>query len=218
MPLTSNAASSDLEKVLESLQFITSIRSTDDLLEVFGLDNLPVAQKYGIFFGILTFAATVSTVIGLLVMGGSFKRISEQAEDGSGTIPDSIEERVSRPLLLERLLESQERMLKNYPEEILTEEPTRLTKMLMNIAPDIAKAKKLTATLVDEDDGDGKKISEKERLKKKEELKKYLPDGYEDNYIKAYRKCQDKPGGTYASLIEEDDILFSFFMIHELTK
>jgi RimJ/RimL family protein N-acetyltransferase len=28
-----------------------------------------------------------------------------------------------------------------------------------------------------------------------EKLKKFIPDGYEENYIKAYRRCQDKPGG-----------------------
>ncbi len=185
---------SDIEKLLDALSFITSIRSTDDVFRVFGLATLPTAQKYGIFFGIATFTVTVITVITLLVLGGSFRRISEQASGEASVIPGSIQERVNRPLLLERLLDSQERMVKNYPAEVLTEGLTTLTKMLLNIAPDVAKAKELTAALIDEDEvGDEK--SKKQMEKKKEELKKFIPDGYEENYVKAYRKCQDKPGG-----------------------
>ena len=194
MPSPATSELSDLEKLLEALSFITSIRSADDLFEVFGLATIPTAQKYGIFFGIATFTLTVITVITLLIMGGSFKRIAEQASGEASVIPGSIQERVNRPLLLERLLESQERMIQNYPAASLTEGLTILTKMLLNIAPDVAKAKELTATLIDEDDVKDDK-SRKELEKKKEELKKFIPDGYEENYVKAYRKCQDKPGG-----------------------
>ena len=201
-----NSELSDIEKVLDALSFLTSIRSPEDLFEVFGLGKLPVAQKYGIFFGIGVFSVTIITVLTLLIMGGSFKRIAEQAN--GGTIPTAIEERITRPLLLERLLESQERMLKNYPAESVTEGFTNLTRMLMNIAPDIAKAQELTATLIEEEEGNDGNNDEKNVTKgtnqmkksREEELKKFIPDGYEANYVKAYRKCQDKPGGTYSSV------------------
>jgi hypothetical protein len=60
-----------------------------------------------------------------------------------------------------------------------------LTTMLMNVAPDVAKAKEVTDSLGDSVE---KKIID-------EKLKKFIPDGYEENYVKAYRRCQDKPGG-----------------------
>lgn len=181
----SKAELSDLEKVLDALSFITAIRSPNDIFEVFGLASLPTAQKYGIFFGIGVFTLTIVTVLSLLILGGSFKRITEQ-ENGASTIPCAIEERVNRPLLLERLLEAQERMLNNYPPESISEGLTNLAKMLQNIAPDVTKAQETMTSLVE-----GDKTGDKQ----KEEMKKFIPDGYEANYTKAYRKCQDKPGG-----------------------
>ncbi len=182
-----------MEKLLEAVSFLTAIRSFDDVFTVFGVGDLPTAQKNGIFFGIVVFTLTVTTVVTLLVKGGSFKRIVEQAEAGGVPVPDAIGQRVGRPLLLERLLDSQERLLKNYPKEERTEEMTALTQMLLNVAPDVAKAKEVTSSLglVDEDDeGKKKRIDE--------QLKKFIPSGYEENYIKAYRRCQDKPGGKTA--------------------
>lgn len=200
MQPTANTDLSDLDKVLNALSFITDIRSPNDLFQVFGLDTLPTAQKYGIVFGILTFTLTVTAVMVLLILGGSFRRIAEQAEGGS-TIPCAIEERLNRPLLLERLLESQERMMRNYPSETLTEGLTMLTKMLMNIAPDVQKAQESMAALVEEDEkGEKGKVALE---KKREELKKYIPEGYEANYVKAYRKCQDKPGGKVDFIISK---------------
>ena len=178
---------SDLEKVLKSLEFITSVRSFDDVLSIFGLDNLPTAQKYGIIFGIITFTVTVSTVLALLVMGGSFKLIAEQSKTGGVAIPDAIEERVTRPLLLERLLEAQEFLLKKYHPVQKTEGMTLLMKMFVNIAPDVAKAQEVTANFMVKNESDKKKKDEK--------LKAFIPEGYEQNYISAYRRCQDKPGG-----------------------
>mmetsp|Transcript_7204 Transcript_7204/g.8208 ORF Transcript_7204/g.8208 Transcript_7204/m.8208 type:complete len:506 (-) Transcript_7204:181-1698(-) len=207
-----NAEMSDLEKVLGSLSFLASIRSFDDILVIFGLHTLPTAQKYGIFFGCITFLLTVTTVITLLVLGGSFKRIAEQADTGGNTIPSAIEARLNRPLLLERLIESQERMIKNYPAEKLTEGLTNLTKMLLNIAPDVKKATEVHAALIDEDKhkhkhtkiDDKTDVDESEQVKKRQEkLQKFIPDGYEANYIKAYRKCQDKPGGPILSGVPE---------------
>lgn len=186
---------SDLEKVLKSLEFITSVRSFDDVLSIFGLDNLPTAQKYGIIFGIITFTVTVSTVLALLVMGGSFKRIAEQAKTGGVAIPDAIEERVTRPLLLERLLEAQEFLLKKYHPVQKIEGMTLLMKMLVNIAPDVAKAQEVTANFMVKNESDKKKKDEK--------LKAFIPEGYEQNYISAYRRCQDKPGGAIISGMPE---------------
>ena len=197
-----NSELSDLEKVLKSLSFITSINSINDVFEAFGLDTLPTAQRYGILFGIATFTLTITTVMTLLILGGSFKRIAEQATGGGSTIPAAIEERLNRPLLLERLLDSQERMIQNYPAETLTEGLTNLTKMLMNVAPDVRKAQETMASLVQEEDQilkeDVVKFS-KEMEAKKKEIQKFIPEGYEANYIKAYRKCQDKPGGPVLS-------------------
>ena len=113
--------------------------------------------------------------------------MTEQAQTGGASIPDAIEERVTRPLLLERLLEAQQRLLEKYPIPAKTEKMTPLCEMLVNIAPDIAKAKEMTANLTVENEAD-KKI-------KDDKLKDFLPDGYEKNYVRAYRRCQDKPGG-----------------------
>lgn len=186
MPVIKNE-SSDLEKLTEALSFITKVRNIDDVLAVFGVENLPTAQKYGILFGCIVFTLTISTVIFLLVAGGSFKRIAEQEQHGGAVIPDAVEERVGRPLLLERLLDAQERLSKKYPAEKTGEEMSMLTKTLLNIAPDVAKAQEITASLVGDDKDDDQR--------KKDLLKKFIPDGYEENYIYAYKRCQDKPGG-----------------------
>jgi hypothetical protein len=178
--------STDMDKLFSALTFLTSVRNFDDVLTMFGVGDLPTAQKNGIFFGFVVFTCTITTVATLLIKGGTFKRIVEQEEAGGIPIPDGIGERVGRPLLLERLLEAQERLLKNYPKEYeRKEERTALTTMLMNVAPDVAKAKEVTDSLGDSVE---KKIID-------EKLKKFIPDGYEENYIKAYRRCQDKPGG-----------------------
>jgi len=187
---------SDLDKVFAALSFLGSVRSIDDVFAIFGVQNLPTAQKYGIMFGCAVFTVTIGTVLTLLVMGGSFKRLAEQAQTGEGSIPDSVEERVGRPLLLERLLEAQERLLKKYPAEKTSEKMTPLNEMLLNIAPDVAKAKEVMLTLVDDEKGGKTK-----NKTAKEQLKQFIPDGYEENYVKAYRKCQDKPGGELSNIV-----------------
>jgi len=186
---------SDFEKIFGALSFLKEIQDFNSVLAIFGIDNLPTAQKYGIIFGCMTFTVTVATVLILLVMGGSFKRMTEQAQTGGASIPDAIEERVTRPLLLERLLEAQQRLLEKYPIPAKTEKMTPLCEMLVNIAPDIAKAKEMTANLTVENEAD-KKI-------KDDKLKDFLPDGYEKNYVRAYRRCQDKPGGAIISGMPE---------------
>mmetsp|Transcript_24690 Transcript_24690/g.53507 ORF Transcript_24690/g.53507 Transcript_24690/m.53507 type:complete len:461 (-) Transcript_24690:223-1605(-) len=161
-----NADLSDLDKIKQSLTSVTSISSLDDVLAAFGLLNMPTAQKYGILFGFLTFLLTVASVFVLLTLGGSWKRIEQQSKSGeSATAPDSVTQRKRRPLLLERLLEGREWMLKNnYPEGKETVESgefTPLTKMLM---------------MVTAEEGN-------------------MSQGYEESYKDAYRRCQDKPGG-----------------------
>lgn len=73
----------------------------------------------------------------LLTLGGTWKRIEQQTKSGaSATAPDSVTQRKRRALLLERLLEGREWMLKtNYPDEKRSDELTPLTKMLMTVAP-----------------------------------------------------------------------------------
>lgn len=164
--MTNTGSLSDLEKIKQSLAAITSIGSFDDVLATFGLLDMPSAQKYGIMFGILTFVLTVIAVLSLLTLGGTWKRIEEQAKCGaSATAPDSVTQRKQRALLMERLLESREWMLKtNYPktENVSKgDKLTPLTNMLMMEAPIVEKITK----------------------------------AYEENYKAAYRRCQDKPGG-----------------------
>ena len=170
MNIADGSSLSDLDKIKQSLSAITSIASFDDVLAIFGLLEMPSAQKYGIMFGILTFVLTVIAVLSLLTFGGTWKRIEEQAKCGeSATAPDSVTQRKQRALLMERLLESREWMLKtNYPKttdkDLRGDQLTPLTTMLMMEAPIKGKISKI----------------------------------YEENYKAAYRRCQDKPGGEIA--------------------
>lgn len=166
MPAPLNDELSDLDKIRQSLAGITSIASFDDVLAMFGLLDMPRAQKIGIMFGFVTFVLTVAAVLTLLTLGGTWKRIEQQSKAGaSATAPDSVTQRKRRALLLERLLEGREWMLRtNYPEKEAEKstEKTPLTKMLMTVAP---------------------------------QGKEDVPEGYEENYKAAYLRCQDKPGG-----------------------
>lgn len=171
MPYTTSSDTGDLEKLQIALAEITSMfGSVESLMEAFGLADMPVAQRYGIIFGCLVFVVTVTAVLTLLVLGGSFKRMEEQSVTGTATIPSDYRSRLDRPLLLERLLDAQARLLKqNYPQgyQQRKEGPTNLTKMLLNVPPPP------DGTTAATDD-----------------------TGYMKNFVVAYRKCQDKPGGT----------------------
>lgn len=162
-----NNGLSDLEKIRQSLSAITAIGSFDDVLATFGLLDMPSAQKYGIMFGFITFLITVIAVLALLTLGGTWKRIEEQAKcRASATAPDSITQRKHRALLMERLLDSRDWMMKtNYPnkDKERGDKLTPLTKMLMMEAPTKGEMTKV----------------------------------YEGNYKAAYRRCQDKPGGEF---------------------
>ena len=181
---------SDFEKLTQAFQELTVLfGSFENILEAFGLLHMPAAQRYGIMFGCVTFVVTVSTVICLLTFGGSFERMAEQAK-GEVTIPHAHTARAERALLLERLLDARERMLQYYPAaQIVTKGFSGLTMMLLN-----DHAKPLAA-------GGGK-----EEKKEAENATREFPEGYQNNYEIAYRKCQDAPGGTLLFL----SVVFDF--------
>ena len=153
---------SDLDKLTSALSILPLTPTA--LFEAFGLSNLPTAQKYGIFLGILTFTLTVGTVLTLLTLGGSWKRIEIQEKSGEiTTAPDSVVQRKKRALIMERLLENRDWMMKRYATYHHGDDPfTPLTELLMTFAP---KNEKESNSI------------------------------YKQNYTKAYRRCQDKPGG-----------------------
>jgi hypothetical protein len=178
----SNSDTDDFEKLRLAFAEITSkFGSVDALMEAFGLSDMPTAQRYGILFGCLVFVCTVSAVVTLLIMGGSFQRIKQQAETGETTVVAPHDARSQRPLLMETLLDARERMMQNCKPEQRMEGPTKLMVMLANVAPE------------------NRKSSAKELLHHATKDKKeyYIPPMYEANYCKAYRTCQDKPGGEY---------------------
>ena len=174
-----NDETGDFDKLMAALGDVSSkFGSVHDILEAFGLADMPVAQRYGILFGFITFVCTVSTVIALLIYGGSFKRMAEQAETGHATLASPHDARAQRALLLEHLLEGRERMLKeNYPPPQTTEDVTMLTKMLLNLKPPKDEPKKKTSA--------------------KNETS--AVEIYKQNYVHAYRVCQDKMGGAALS-------------------
>jgi len=176
-----NPDASDLEKLQLAFSEITSsFGSVESILESFGLSELPLAQRYGILFGFVVFTVTVSTVLALLVFGGTFKRIADEAKTGKAAVESDYRVRLERPLLLERLVSAQERMMKlNYPNRYNKgkEETTNLTKMLSSGAPP------------KDDKGD-----KKEKFDFSQQNAEIMV-GYKQNYFMGYRKCQDKPGG-----------------------
>jgi hypothetical protein len=166
----SNDFNSDLDKLKQALSSLSGkFSSVQDILESFGLANLPTAQRYGILFGICVFTLTITAVLMLLIYGGTFARIQQESKGNNKVVvPEAV--RKSRPLLLERLLEARDRMLaENYPPPPLRTKSTPLTEMLLNV------------------NYNGNKQQQ-------------IPEGYEENYKRAYLTCQDKPGGTPTSL------------------
>lgn len=197
MSYSNTEVTGDLEKLQKALQQVTaSFGSVDSMLEAFGLAHMPSAQRYGILFGFLVFITTISAVLALLVLGGSFKRIAEQTVTGKPTLLTSTEVRKERPLLLETLLEGRERLQTNYSAPTLTDQATNLTQMLLNVAPDAV-----------EDDNDNDDRSTKQHQgrneKKSSHKERHVPPYYEENYSSAYRKCQDQPGGKCVAVTEK---------------
>lgn len=144
---------------------------------------MPSAQWYGVLFGCLTFFCTVTAVVTLLFLGGSFERIKQQAETGTPTVPSVVEARASRPLLLESLLEARARLLKKYATmDGSSSKFSILTRMLMNEAPNnVASVNDLVH----------------EKSSKRTAAKNQVSSEFEQNYAIAYRMCQDKPGGEF---------------------
>jgi hypothetical protein len=180
-----NPDASDLEKLQLAFSEITSsFGSVESILESFGLSELPLAQRYGILFGFVVFAFTVSTVLALLVFGGTFQRIADEAKTGKASVESDYRVRLERPLLLERLVSAQERMMKlNYPNRYnkRKEETSNLTKMLSSGAPP-------------KDDKEAK-VEKFDFSQQNAEIMV----GYKQNYFMGYRKCQDKPGGEISN-------------------
>mmetsp|Transcript_18141 Transcript_18141/g.41637 ORF Transcript_18141/g.41637 Transcript_18141/m.41637 type:complete len:470 (+) Transcript_18141:143-1552(+) len=176
-----NADASDLEKLQIAFREITSsFGSVESIMESFGLSELPIAQRYGILFGFITFVCTVSTVLALLVFGGTFKRIAEQARTGKPSVESDYRVRLERPLLLERLLSAQTRMMMlNYSKRYERKEgTTNLTNMLSSVVPPKTEKNEKVETF------DFSQQNAESMV------------GYKQNYFMGYRKCQDKPGGA----------------------
>lgn len=173
--------SSDIEKLKHVFQeILVKFGSIENILEGFGLSDLPTAQRYGILFGFIVFSLTISSVMALLIFGGTFKRIVAESKTGKSSVESDHRLRLERPLLLERLLSAQERMQKlNYPSYPERKDcTTNLTKMLSNVAPP-----KENSTEINENFDFSQRNAES-------------MVGYKQNFFIAYRKCQDKPGGA----------------------
>lgn len=192
----------DLEKLRKAAaEIVARFGSMDNLLESLGLSDMPTAQRYGILFGFVVFTLTLAAVLALLVFGGSFQRLTEQSEAaGQPTTPLTAHDvRSQRALLLEELLASRERMLKqNYPPPAVTEGLTNLTSMLLNEAPRILRSSSGSGG----GSGIGIGIGSDNHNKESKDADNngnnyYIPPLYQENYEHAYRKCQDRPGGAY---------------------
>jgi hypothetical protein len=118
------------------------------------------------------------------VFGGTFQRIADEAKTGKASVESDYRVRLERPLLLERLVSAQERMMKlNYPNRYnkRKEETSNLTKMLSSGAPP-------------KDDKEAK-VEKFDFSQQNAEIMV----GYKQNYFMGYRKCQDKPGGEISN-------------------
>lgn len=181
-----NPNASDFEKLQLALQDITSkLGSFQAILQAFGLAELPTAQRYGILFGFLVFMVTVSTVVALLVFGGTFQRIAEQTQTGKlSSLESDYRVRLERPMLLERLLQARQWLLQqNYPQRPQRmEQTTNLTQMLSSVPPP-------------KEDVNGKKNGDDEKAFDFSNQRSEGMVGYKQNYFMGYRKCQDQPGG-----------------------
>ena len=183
-----NSTGSDTDKLFQALSEITSkFQNVETILQTFGLSTLPIAQRYGILFGCMTFIITIAAVLLLLVLGGTFTRIAKEANkdhddrliDVTSSAPSDI--RQQRSLLYEELLEQRQRMmLLRYSNDSTKQDGggagsgssvTEFTKMLCNVAPSTSNHRLLPAQ----------------------------QSGYEENYRLAYRQCQDRPGGSIIS-------------------
>lgn len=172
--------SDDFEKLKEALSILHKFTTVDDFLKAAGLANIPTAQLYGIIGGICTFAITITSVGALLLFGGSFQRIAEQGRDGDMVVQDPTVARLRRALILEELLSKRDFMVDEAEAEVESESPdeSRLHPLRDKFS---ALARRVMSSPPPKKVGD------------------YMGREYEANYVAAYRRCQDKPGGAVLS-------------------
>ena len=184
--MTTTTDSSDYEKLIQAVSEITSkFHNVETILQTFGLSTLPLAQRYGILFGFLTFITTIATVLLLLLFGGTFSRIAKQSSKDpndntsidASSAPSDI--RQQRSLIYEELLEQRKRMLLRYSSHNIRSDTsvTEFTKMLSNVLPSSLSGTNIANA----------------------SLSSLQQRGYEENYKEAYRQCQDRPGGSIIS-------------------
>jgi hypothetical protein len=216
MPYATNAHGSDLDKLYTALHDIcASFGSVDCLLRAFGLHSLPMAHRYGILLGLVVFIGTISAVVLLLVFGGSFDRIKVQAITGESTILSAGQARRGRALLFEQLLDARRRMVDAYGHEnneaatsssATTTSTTAqssgsgscsssspLLRLLLHQAP----SKVPPPNLLNEAGDENKKPNNNKKSKQQHPTttEQFVPPMYKENYVKAYRRCQDRPAG-----------------------
>lgn len=202
MGYNNNHNESDYDKLYNAYIDITSkFGSFNNILDAFGLLHMPTAQRYGIAIGIVVFIATITTVIILLIYGGTFQRIAQQ-DIGAGAIdPNNMspaDARRHRALLLEQLLITRQRLQSNYNNDNTTNTKTdvndqlsKLTRMLCNVPPPPIQQLPMIP-------------KEKKDINNKNDINNRTTEDdelYLANYIEAYRKCQDKPGGKFIRIL-----------------
>jgi hypothetical protein len=224
MPYAANAhGSSDLDKLYTALHdILASFGSIDGLLQAFGMHSLPMAHRYGILLGLVVFIGTISAVVLLLVFGGSFDRIKVQAITGESTILSAGQARRGRALLYEQLLDARRRMVAAYGNENYNataaatyssgsgscSSSSPLLRLLLHQAP--SKVLSPTPHLVNEKaaadenkkpapqqkpNNNNKSSSQQQQHPTATTDEQFVPPLYKENYVKAYRRCQDRPGG-----------------------
>jgi hypothetical protein len=225
MPPLHPDATTDFEKLQLAWQdFTTKFGSVTNILQAMGLAELPTAQRYGIFFGFLVFVLTISTVLVLLVLGGTWQRIlAEQQqqqknnnnnnidnvdENGLVSIQSDFQVRLERPLLLERLLQSRQWLLQqNYAqcmERISKTVTTTVTTTTTTTSiTNLTKTLSNVAPPQENDDKDENSNNNNNNKNSNTAIFDFSNQraetmvGYQQNYFMGYRKCQDKPGGKY---------------------
>jgi hypothetical protein len=208
MPYATNAQGSDLDKLYTVLHdLLASFGSIDGLLQAFGLHNLPMAHRYGILLGLVVFIGTISAVVLLLIFGGSFDRIKVQAMTGESTILSAGQARRGRALLYEQLLDARRRMVAAYGNENYNataaatyssgsgscSSSSPLLRLLLHQAP----SKVPPPNLLNEAGDENKKPNNNKKSKQQHPTttEQFVPPMYKENYVKAYRRCQDRPAG-----------------------
>jgi hypothetical protein len=219
MPYNANANGSDMDKLYTALHdVLASFGSVESMLQAFGLAQMPSAQRYGILFGVIVFGGTVGSVVLLLFLGGSFQRMQEQSVTGESTLLSAGQTRRQRALLYEQLLAARQRMVADYEKSSSSSSPllaenaaaffSPLLQLLLNQAP--SKVQR-PPDLLDERDANSKMPQQPLPTNKSpSNPEQFVPHMYKENYVKAYRRCQDRPGGKNRAL------LMFFFVLSRL--